>query len=1157
MTGLEVRVLGPVGIVGPDGVVELPSASQRRLLAALALHAPQPVRTEWLAWVLGVSSGALRKIVGRLRGAVGADVIVTTATGYRLDALVDASLACDELQRADGDLVMLEGALDRWRGPALDEFRNEAWASGEATRLAEVHATAVEDLAAALIERGRPSEAISLLEAHIVGNEFRDRPRALLMRALAAAGRPTESLRRFHAYRTLLDERAGTEPSEELRRIEQRIATGWNGVEWDDSGAQDRAARNRDTAIPPALVAAGPIVGRRRELAALVDAAIDAERAGPRVVLVSGEAGIGKTSLVAALAAFCGERPGWSIYYDRCTEFVREPFQPFGPLLGHITDALPEDEIAAHAARCGGDLARIVPQLRSRVPEPESSLDDPGTARHLLFHAAADMVRRVAAAGPLALLVDDLHWAEPSGLELMHQLVVELAGLPVLLVGAFRDTGDARGEHLRTSVAALVREGATRVELGGLDADELGDLVRTRVEGAEHHDVGEVVELLEAETAGNPLFAEHLLRFWSESDRLGVDDRTVTLGVAGSGAIPATLRDLVWQRVGVLGPEARDVLSAAAVLGVEFEDAALEAMVAMEAAALGRLLDRAAVAGVIATGSGGATTARFTHALVARSLESELGGRARAQLHSTALDVLSDSARFHAPAARLARHAELAGRRDDAQRWATAAGDDALAGLAAQEAVGWYQRALDHARALDRPPAELAELTVRLGDAATRAGDPTGLDILQEGADLAQRCGNDDALCHAALAINPGSFIRLGSAGPQQLAVAEAALARVPDDDLATRARLEALVAHSLVHTDQTQRRTAAAEAALETARATDDPTVVARIAPAVVMALWAPGNAKMRAAVAAEAAGVVEAVGDPTLTAAVHYVAHTAAVCAGDAESAHRYRLQLRAVADDLDEPRARWLSGIVDAFTATMACRFRAAEQSIAETFAIGERMGEPEAWPIFTAQTFVLGTFEGRHAELLSLVAPLMDGQQSVDISFRVAHAICSLEVGELAVPRALLHEAIDRGIDTIPHDLIRSTTLLGYSILALDLEDTAAAQVLLPAIEPFIDEISYNGVTSQGPVAAYAGKLLTLLGRYDEAEDRLLQALTMTASFGWDYHRASTLIALAHNQVAATGRLDAAAGEQLAQAEELCAVHGLRSWARRAAALRALS
>ena len=298
----------------------------------------------------------------------------------------------------------------------------------------------------------------------------------------------------------------------------------------------------------------------------------------------------------------------------------------------------------------------------------------------------------------------------------------------------------------------------------------------------------------------------------------------------------------------------------------------------------------------------------------------------------------------------------------------------------------------------------------------------------------------------------------------------------------------------------------------------------------------------------------VVQAVGDPTLTAAVYYAAHTAAVCVGDAESAHRYRVQLRAVARELEEPRARWLSGIVDAFTAMMTCQFRAAEEAIAETFAIGDRMGEPEAWPVFSGQTFVLGTFEGRHAELLSLVEPLMDGQQSVDITFRVAHAICSLEVGEPAVPRALLREALDRGIDAIPHDLIRSTTLLGYSILALDLDDAAAAEVLLPAIEPFVDEVSYNGVTSQGPVAAYVGKLLTLGGRYDEAEARLLQALRLTETFGWEYHSASTLIALAQNRAAAAGTLDAGAEQWLTRAEELCEVHGLRSWARRGAALR---
>jgi DNA-binding SARP family transcriptional activator len=1156
----EVRVLGPVDVAGPDGVVGLPSASQRRLLAALAVHAPDPVRSEWLAWVLGISPGALRKIVARVRSAVGADLIVTTATGYRLDAPVDALLAVGELERAGGDPDLLRCALDRWRGPALDEFRDEAWANGETTRLDEVRATAVEDLAEALLQRGRWSEAISTLAPHIHDNEFRDRPRGLLMRAQAAAGRRTEALRTFRTYRSFLGEQAGLEPSADLRRVEQRIATGWNGLDPhdpDESDSGQPSGRRQVHAIPARLVTTKPIVGRRRELEALFGVVAEAEGAGSRTVLVSGESGIGKTSLLAAVASICSARSDWSVFYGRCTEVGSEPFQPFGDLLGHVVDALAEDEIGAHAARCGGDLARIVPQLRSRVPEPTSAVvDDPATARHLLFHAAVDIVRRVAATGPVALLVDDLHWAEPSGLELLRQLVADVAGLPVLVVGAFRDTGDARGEHLRTTVADLARSGAVHLPIRGMDADELVDLVRTRVEDAAGHDVGDVVELLEAETAGNPLFAEHLLRFWSESHRLGLDDITMTLGPASTGPLPATLRDLVWQRVGVLGAEVRAVLSAAAVLGVEFDESALGEMVQIDADTLGDVLDRATAAGVIAPGDSSDGSARFTHALVARSLESELGSRARSRLHSTALDVLSDHVGFRVSAAKLTHHAELAGRRADAQRWAGVAGDEALAGLAAREAMGWYRRALDHARSLDRPPADLADLTVCLGDAATRAGDPAALDILQEGAALARAHGNDDALRHAALAMNPGSLVRFGAAAPQQLAIAEAALASVTDDDLATRTRLEALVAHSLVHTEQTQRRAGAAAAALETARATGDPTVLARIAPAVVTAMWAPGNASVRAAIAAEAEGLVEAVGDPMLTASVHFAAHTAAVCAGDAAAALRARAQLRRVADELGEPRALWLAGLVDTFTATMTCRFRDAERCVTETYGIGERMGEGEAFPVFAAQSFVIGTFEGRHDELLSLVEPLMDGQQSVDITFRVAHAICCLEVGETAVPRALLREAFDRGIDAIPDDLIRSTTLLGYSILALDLEDVAAAAVLLPAIEPFVDEVSFNGVTSQGPVAAYVGKLLTLLGRHDEAEGRLLEALTMVEAFGWEYHRASTLIALAQNQVAASGRLDAVAERWMAQAEELCAVHGLASWARRAAALRAM-
>lgn len=229
-----VRVLGPVQIVGAEGgVIELPSASQRRLLAALALHAPAPVRAEWLCGILDVSPGSLRTSVSRVRRVLGGDHVQTTVGGYRLDAPVDAVLARAEIEAANRDPDLLTGALARWVGPALAEFADESWAVADAVRLAELRASAVEDLAEALIASHRAAEAVVVLEPHVIEHPFRDRPRGLVMRALAASGRQTEALRAYQRYREHLIETAGTEPSDALRAIEQRIATGWDGVEAD------------------------------------------------------------------------------------------------------------------------------------------------------------------------------------------------------------------------------------------------------------------------------------------------------------------------------------------------------------------------------------------------------------------------------------------------------------------------------------------------------------------------------------------------------------------------------------------------------------------------------------------------------------------------------------------------------------------------------------------------------------------------------------------------------------------------------------------------------------------------------------------------------------------------------------------------------------
>ena len=1161
-TGTTVSILGAVRVLTPDRTIELPSATQRRLVAALAVHAPSSVRLEWLCWTMGITAGALRTTVARVRKAVGDQLVTTTATGYRLDASVDAAMACVELEGAAGDPAAIRRALQRWAGPALDEFRGEQWAHGEALRLDEVFASGIESLADALIQRRQADDAIAVLEGHIHAHAFRDRPRGLLLRALAAAGRTTEALRSYQAYRAFLADQVGTDVSDDLRRVERRIAAGWDGVEpGHGEGPGSAPVRRHDVTRGVPFVAVPELVGRRRELAALVEAAVETEQGRARLVLVEGEAGIGKSSLAAALVhAHCGPLR-WRVYSDRCDEFTGEPFQPVRGLLGQLVDDLPAEALAAHTALCGGDLAWLLPQLGARVPTPERVVGhDDATARHLLFQAATDVVRRSASTGPVLLIFDDVHWAEPAGLQLLVHLVRNLADVPVMFVVNYRGTDEAAGGHLRAAIADLIRLGASRVRLAGLDEEELTQLVRSRVAETDGRDVAGVAATLVSETAGNPLFAEHLLQHWSESAQMAFTPLAVTVTAAESAGVPASIRDVVWRRVAVLGPQGHSVLSAASVVGVEFEESVVRAMTRLDADELDRLLDAAARAGLIATAAGAPGTSRFTHALVAHSLEAELGDRARARLHAAAFDALvADQPARGATTTdrhpgRLAHHAERAGRIAEACQWSTTAGEDAMSHLAADDAVGWFRRALEHTTVLGRPEAERAAAVVRLGEAEYRAGHPTGLTTLQEGALLAERCGADEVLLRAALAIDPGSILRLGTFAPQQLAIAEAAIARVGETDLAVRARVEALLAHSLLHTDQAPRRTAAAMAALELARACGNPGVVARVAPDVLIALWEPGTADERSAVAAEAVAVVETLGDPSLAAAVYYAAHTVAVCAADADAARRSWQRLRALVDEIDEPRARWTATVIEAFTATMECRFREAEALIAAVLDIGTRIGEPEAWRVFVAQSFVLGTFEGRHAELLPLVQHALDTESSADLSIRAAHAIVSAEVGQLGPPRALLDEVMARGLDAIPRDLFRSTTLLGYAIIALELEDVAAAEALLGDVLACASEVSFNGATSQGPISAYVGKLLSLIGRHDEAEQQLLHALAVAESFGWEYHRASTLLALAQNRGRAAGALDETAREWLTTSEELCAAHGLASWARRAESLR---
>ena len=231
---MEFIVLGPLEICDSEGEhVRLTSDAQRRLVSVLVLHAGALVRAEELGEVLGLSPSALRTSVCRLRRHLEDGVITTEPPGYALHGgTIDVerferglALARDAQPEPTRRRRLLEEALALWRGVPYAEFANERWAACEVRRLTELRCGAIEDLVELELAAAEWSRAAARLLPLIDEEPFRDRPRGLLMRALAGAGRQTDALRAFEAYRTLLRDEVGTVPSASLVALDRAIAT--------------------------------------------------------------------------------------------------------------------------------------------------------------------------------------------------------------------------------------------------------------------------------------------------------------------------------------------------------------------------------------------------------------------------------------------------------------------------------------------------------------------------------------------------------------------------------------------------------------------------------------------------------------------------------------------------------------------------------------------------------------------------------------------------------------------------------------------------------------------------------------------------------------------------------------------------------------------
>ncbi len=397
-----------------------------------------------------------------------------------------------------------------------------------------------------------------------------------------------------------------------------------------------------------ALLGHSPFVGRETELGALAARLQEAREGRGGVVLVAGEPGIGKTRLLEEFAERAS-REGALVLAGRCTQVEwSASYGPFSEALAAWARGAEEQTLRdVVEPPWSGVVAKIIPLLRERLPDlPEPAALRPDEERVRLLDAVAQLFAGLAKREPIALLLDDLHWADPGTMAVLTHLAGVSKRTPLLILGSYRDVEIDRTHPLSHLIDALGRgRGFEQIPLAGLGSEPVRRWIEAVSSGASD---AALVDAVHRATGGNPFFVRELLLAWLRGE----------WGFGGgieSLPVPRTVRDMVAQHLSKLSDEARRLLGAASAFhGVFYFDAARVAAGLDEDAALDALDD--AHAAQLVRAAGGPNDYDFVHALIRHVLYDALAPARRVRLHRRIAEELQLEAAAGAPP----RSAEIA-----------------------------------------------------------------------------------------------------------------------------------------------------------------------------------------------------------------------------------------------------------------------------------------------------------------------------------------------------------------------------------------------------------------------------------------------------------------------------------------------------------------
>lgn len=378
---------------------------------------------------------------------------------------------------------------------------------------------------------------------------------------------------------------------------------------------------------------AGFLVGRDRELEAALAAVDSVQQGEGRLLLLAGEPGAGKTRLAQEITLHLRNR-GFLVAAGTCFEPRQSvPYYPFLDVLAELF-AVAAPHIRSQVPARWAQLGRLLPESGPAPPANPSGDQD---EQERLFRSIAGFVQALAQTAPLALLLDDLHWADQSSLDLLVHLARHTRGNRVLLLGTYRDVEVGRQHPLQQTVHDLHRQGLSeRVLVRRLDQDNTTRLIAATL--GEEDISSEFTSLVYRHTEGNPFFTREVLRALVDQGDVyrknGRWDRREIEEID----VPESVRAVVGQRLSHLRPEAQEVLSEASVLGHTFSFDDLQAVTDRDEDAIDAALSEAIAAALVH--EAGKDDYAFSHGLIHGTLYADLSPRRRRKLHRAAGDVL-------------------------------------------------------------------------------------------------------------------------------------------------------------------------------------------------------------------------------------------------------------------------------------------------------------------------------------------------------------------------------------------------------------------------------------------------------------------------------------------------------------------------------------